>query len=42
MIEYLTLALEAPDDTYDLVIAIARRTTTYQDAAERLAKWQAS
>jgi len=34
------ITLEAPDDdAYDLVIAIASGTTTYQRAAERLAKW---
>ena len=34
------LTLEAPDDdAYDLVIAIASGTTTYQQAAELLAQW---
>lgn len=34
------ITLEAPDDdAYDLVIALARGTTTYQRAAELLAKW---
>ena len=31
--------LEAPDDAYDLVIAIASSATTYQDAASHLARW---
>ena len=35
------VTLEAPDDdAYDLVIALASGTTTYQRAAELLAKWQ--
>ena len=35
------ITLEAPDDdAYDLVIALASGTTTYQRAAELLAKWQ--
>ncbi len=34
------IPLEAPDDdAYNLVIAIASGTTTYQDAAELLANW---
>ncbi len=34
------ITLEAPDDdAYDLVIALARGTTTYQRAADLLAKW---
>lgn len=34
------ITLEAPDDdAYDLVIAIASGTTTYQNAAELLANW---
>ncbi len=34
------ITLEAPDDdAYDLVITLARGTTTYQRAAELLAKW---
>lgn len=34
------ITLEAPDDdAYELVIAIASSTTTYQRAAELLAKW---
>ena len=35
-----TVTLEAPDDdAYDLVIALASGTSTYQRAAEILAKW---
>lgn len=35
-----TVTLEAPDDdAYDLVIAMASGTSTYQRAAEILAKW---
>ncbi len=34
------ITVEAPDDdAYDLVIALASGTTTYQRAAELLAKW---
>ena len=35
-----SVTLEAPDDhAYDLVIALASNTTTYQRAAELLATW---
>ncbi len=35
-----SITLDAPDDdAYDLVIAIANGTSTYQDTATRLAKW---
>lgn len=34
------ITLDAPDgDAYDLVIAIASRTASYQEAASRLAAW---